>query len=130
MKLDKQLINILKSGAKKMYKDEKRKFQAEVTNEYLGGSSRKAETIFGWNSRTVKLGINELRTGITYLLGYKNRGSKNTEDVDLNLEKDLEELLKNDIQADEKLGNSFKYLKISAREVCKKLEENKGYEKG
>ncbi|MDQ7022030.1 MAG: hypothetical protein Q9M97_00595 [Candidatus Gracilibacteria bacterium] len=48
----------------------------------------------------------------------------------MNLEKDLEELLKNDIQADEKLGNSFKYLKISAREVCKKLEENKGYEKG
>jgi hypothetical protein len=46
MKLDKKLINILKSWAKKMHKEEKRKFQAEVTNEYLWWSSRKAETIF------------------------------------------------------------------------------------
>ena len=129
MKLDKKLINILKSWAKKMHKEEKRKFQAEVTNEYLWWSPRKAETIFWWNSRTVKLWINELRTGIICILGYKNRWPKNTEDVDLNLEKDLEYLLKNDVQADEKVWNSFKYLQISAKSVCEKLEEIKWYKK-
>ena len=129
MKLDKKLIMLLKSGAKKMKKSEKRKFQAEVTNEYLNWSPRKAETIFWWNSRTVRLWLNELRTGIVCVLWYKNRWQRKTEVVYSNLEKDLEDLLKNDIQADEKVWNPFKYLKISAREVCEKLEKEKWYKK-
>jgi hypothetical protein len=129
MKLDKKLINLLKSWVKKMHKEEKRKFQAEITNEYLWWSPRKAQTIFWWKATTVKLWQNELRTGITCELLYKNRGQRKTEEINKNLKKDIDELVKNDFCADEKLWNSFKYLKISAREVCEMLEKEKWYKK-
>ena len=73
--------------------------------------------------------LKQLESGITCFLKYSKSWVKKTEDKLPILEKDLEKLLKNDIQADEKLWNSFKYLKISAREVCEKLEEIKWYEK-
>lgn len=127
--LDKDLIKLLKSWAKKMKKGDKRKFQAEVTNKYLWWSARKSETVFWWKPKTVRLWQNELRTGITCVLLYKNSWAKRTEVVHKNLEKDLEDLLQNDVHADEKVWNSFKYLQISAREVCNKLETEKRYEK-
>lgn len=128
-KMDIKLIKILKSAAKKMHKEEKRKFQAEVTNEYFLGVARKAEVTLWWSTKTVKLWLKELETGITCIFDYTKSWVKKTEDRLPNLEKDLEELLQNDILADEKLWNTFKYLKISAREVCEKLEEEKWYKK-
>ena len=127
--MDPKLIKILKSAAKKMHKEKKRKFQAEVTNEYFWWVPRKAEINLWWSTKTVKLWLKELETGITCILDYSKSWVKKTETRLPNLEKDLEELLKNDVYADEKVWNSFKYLKISAREVCEKLEEIKWYKK-
>ena len=127
--MDTKLIKILKSGAKKMHKEKKRRFQAEVTIEYFWWVARKAEITLWWSTKTVKLGLKELESGITCTLDYSKWWVVKMEDRFPNLEKDLEELLKNDIQADEKVWNSFKYLKISAREVCEKLEKEKWYKK-
>jgi ribosomal protein L28 len=53
-----------------MHKEKKRKFQAEVTNEYFWWVARKAEINLGWSTKTVKLWLKELETGITCVLNY------------------------------------------------------------
>jgi hypothetical protein len=44
--------------------NERRSAMGDVTRTLLEGKSRLAETVFGWNRHTVKVGLNEHRTGI------------------------------------------------------------------
>ncbi|CAK0767866.1 transposase [Gammaproteobacteria bacterium] len=57
-------INDLRSDAKNMYGAERRSFQADITLKYCHGSARKAEKIFGWGRRTIKVGLAEKKTGV------------------------------------------------------------------
>lgn len=125
-----KIIKNFQSAARKMHKHEKRLFQAEICKDYLGGSARKAERVFHWWRESVELGLNELRTGIICLGNYSKRGRKKTEEKYEDLEKDIAELIEGDIHADPKLETTFQYCKISANAVSRKLEEEKGYEKG
>ncbi|KAM3098245.1 hypothetical protein ACKFKF_17875 [Phormidesmis sp. 146-12] len=54
----------LKDAAQKLSGSRKRDFIAKVTQDYLDGSARKAETMFGWNRHSVQLGLHERRTGM------------------------------------------------------------------
>jgi hypothetical protein len=47
-----------------MFGVNRRAFQAIMTSKYCTGHARLAERIFGWGRYTVKLGLNEQRTGI------------------------------------------------------------------
>ena len=125
-----KMIKSFKSAAKKMHKHKKRRFQAEICRDYLNESARKAEYIFGWNRASIKLGLQELKTGIICLGNYSQRGRKKIEDEYENLEKDIKDLLEEKVHADPKLETTFQFCKISAKAVCKKLEEEKGYKKG
>jgi len=57
-------IKELRTTAKKMYGVERRLFEAEITLKYCHGSPRKAEKVFGWGRRTIKIGLAELKTGV------------------------------------------------------------------
>ena len=48
----------------KMKGSDRRAFQAQITLKYCNGSARNAETHFGWNRKTVTLGLNEQRSGL------------------------------------------------------------------
>lgn len=124
------MIETFKSAVQKMHKYEKRQFQAEICRDYLGGSARKAESTFGWCRKAVQLGLHELKTGIICLGNYSERGRKKTEEIYTHLEKDIADLIEGSIHADPKLKTTFKYCKISAQSVKKRLEEEKGYKKG
>lgn len=42
----------------------RRSAMGDVTTSLLGGKSRVAEDVFGWNRATVELGMNEFRTKV------------------------------------------------------------------
>jgi len=65
--LDEGHLNDLKLAASKMLGPERRSFQAEMAVKYCSGSPRQAEVVFGWNRKTVELGLHEWRTGIVCL---------------------------------------------------------------
>ncbi|MBD2248805.1 hypothetical protein H6G26_36575 [Nostoc sp. FACHB-888] len=44
---------------------ERRSFQAEMALKYCQGSTRLAETLFGWGRQNIEVGLAEKRTGIT-----------------------------------------------------------------
>ena len=54
------MVATIKDAAGKLRGRRKRTFQAKVTLDYLDGSARRAETVFGWGREAVGKGLLEL----------------------------------------------------------------------
>jgi transposase len=117
----------IKDAAKKLSGPSKREFMAKVTEDYLGGSARKAESVFGWGRQTVQLGLNERRTGLTCYDNYRARGNHKSETRLPELEADIRALVDGQAQADPKFQSTFLYSRVSARSVREALIQEKGY---
>lgn len=117
----------LKKAAEKLTGYKKRAFMAEVTEDYFGGSSRKAETHLGWSRQAIATGLKERETGILCVDNYRARGRKKTEEILPNLEEDIKSLVERHSQADPKFQSTFVYTKISARAVREALISERGY---
>ena len=72
--LPEHILTTLREAARLLTGPKRRRFQAQVTLDYLNGSVRLAERVFGWGRQTIQLGLYELRTGITCLDRYTERG--------------------------------------------------------
>ena len=117
----------LKDASRKLTGPKKRAFMATVTEDYLDGSARKAETYLGWKRHTVQLGLHERRTGLVCVDNYRARGRQKTEVHLPQLPPDIHELVAGQSQADPDLKNTFAYTKVSAQSVLTALVSEKGY---
>jgi hypothetical protein len=117
-----------KDAAQKLTGNRKRDFIAKVTEDYLESSARKAETLFGWNRRSVQLGLCERRTGMVCVDDYRARGRHKSEEKLPDLEADIRSLVERYSQADPTFQSTFAYARISARAVREALMNEKGYE--
>ena len=79
MQLTETVKLTFKDAAKKLTGNRKRDFIAKVTEDYFGGSARKAETVLGWNRHSVQKGLQERRTGMICVDNYRARGCKKSE---------------------------------------------------
>jgi hypothetical protein len=118
----------IKDAAKKLTGYRKRDFMAKVSEDYFDGSARKAETVFGWDRRSVQLGLHERRAGIVCVDNYQARGRHKSEEKLLHLEADIRSLVDAQAQADPKFQSTFVYARISARAVREALISEKGYD--
>jgi transposase len=126
-KLTPPVIRTIQDGARKLTGAKRRKFQAQVTQDYLDGSARKAETVFGWSRKTVELGLNELRTGITCIGNFGLRGRPRVEDEKPRLIEDIVSLVDPQTQTDPKFQGRFKYTRMTAKAVRQALIDEKGW---
>lgn len=126
--LNKTVKATIKDAVEKLTGQPKRAFMAKVAQDYLGGSARKAETVFGWNRHSVQLGLHERRSGIVCVDNYRARGRHKTEAVLPNIEADIRVLVDAQAQADPKFQTTFCYARISARAVREALIEENGYD--
>jgi len=117
----------IKDAAKKLSGPSKREFMAKVTEDYLGGSARKAESVFGWGRQTVQLGLNERRTGLSCCDNCRARGNHRSEKRLPELEADIRALVDGQAQADPKFQSTFLYSRVSASSVREALIQEKGY---
>lgn len=125
--LTEQQIMTMKDAARKLTGVKRRAFQAQVTLDYLDGSARRAETVFGWFRKTVKLGLNELRTGITCVDNFSARGNRRTEEKLPQLEQDLRSLAEPESQVDPKFQSPFAYTRMTAKAMRRALIKKKGW---
>jgi hypothetical protein len=116
-----------KEAAKKLTGSRKRDFMAKVAEDYLSGSARQAETVFGWNRQSVQLGLHERRTGILCADAYQLRGRPKSEVLLPDLAADIRSLVEPQTQADPKFQTTLIYARISARAVREALIQEKGY---
>jgi hypothetical protein len=79
IELSEQPIATIKDAAKKLTGAKRRAFQAQVAIDYVNSKPYLDERIFGWDRKTVALGLNELRTGFVCFDNFKARGNKKTE---------------------------------------------------
>jgi transposase len=126
-KLSDTVKETIKDAADKLSGPSKREFIAKVTEDYLGGSARKAESIFGWGRQTVQRGLDERRTGFLCCDNYKARGNHKSEERFPQLKADIRDLVDGQAQADPKFQSTFLYARISARAVREALIQEKGY---
>jgi Rhodopirellula transposase DDE domain len=118
----------LKDAARKLTGYRKRDFMAKVAEDYFAGSARKAETVLGWNRKSVQLGLHERRTELICLDNYGARGRHKSETELPNLEADIRSMVDVQSQADPKFQSTFLYARVSARAVRENLVSEKGYD--
>jgi transposase len=126
-KMTEQLIATIRDAARKLTGSKRRAFQAQVTLDYLAGSARRAERMFGWGRETVELGLNELRTGILCIENFSERGNRKTEEKFPRLEQDIRDLAEPQSQQDPKFQSPFLYTRMTAKSMRKALIEQKGW---
>ena len=125
--LSKQHIATIKDAAKKLTGAKRREFQAQVSIDYLNSKAHLAERIFGWDRKTVALGLNELRSGVVCIDDFKARGNKKTEEKMPQLEIDIVALAEPESQIDPKFQTAFKYTRITAKAMREALITKKGW---
>jgi transposase len=120
--LTEAVINTLREAAHLLTGHKRRQFQAQVALDYLDGSPRRAERVFGWGRSTVELGLHELRTGIICLDAFSARGrGKRVEVKQPAIVARLEQLLANDIAGDPM--SEEKWVRSSLTHLSGKLQE-------
>ncbi len=92
-KFSERIKSTFKDAAEKLTGHRKQDFMGRVSEEYFGGSARKAETVMGWNRRSVQLGLNERRSGFICVDNYQGRGRHKSEVVIATLEADIRSLV-------------------------------------
>lgn len=118
---------LIKSAGQRLKGSERRAFFAEVGELLCSGNPRKTESQFGFNRHTVKLGLNERRTGLICYGNYVEQGKQKTEVAKPQLATDIRSLVDPESQADKQLRNTFAYTRLTARAVRQKLIEEKGW---
>ena len=122
-----QQIATIKDAASKLTGAKRRAFQAQVALDYLEGSPRRAERVFGWWRKAVELGLNEQRTGIICLDNTSARGNRKTEVKQPWLEQDIRSLAEPQSQQDPKFQSPFQYTRMTAKAMRQALMDQKGW---
>jgi hypothetical protein len=74
-----ELKEVIKRAATLLTGALRRRYQAEMTQKFLGGSSRQAERVFGWARETVEKGSNALQSGVVCKDHFDARGNRRME---------------------------------------------------
>ena len=121
------VILTIRDAARQLTGPKRRQFEAQVCLDYLGGSARKAQTVFGRSSKTVALGLHELRTGITCIDNFSQRGRRKSEVVQPQLLEDILALVEPHSQTDPKFQGRFQYTRLTAKAVRQALIDEKNW---
>jgi len=126
------MVATIKDAAAKLRGRRKRTFQAKVTLDYLEGSPRRAETVFGWGREAVGKGLVELEgrsasSDVSKDPRQEARGRPKTEERLSGLEADIRSLVDPQSQVDPKFQSPFAYTRMTAASVRQALIDRKGY---
>lgn len=128
MALDEATKQVYIETAQALKGSERRSFMARVVKALGEGGQRQAERELGWNGRTIRKGMHELRSGRVCLDAYVARGRKAAEERLPNLLKDIEAIVDGQSQTDPRFESSRLYTRLSAAEVRRQLIAQKGYQ--
>jgi len=111
----------------KMHGHERRSYMAEMTMKYCEGSSRKAETVFGWNRNAAETGLGEKRTGIICIGAQSARcGRTLWEEKEPEAAETLRRIADEHSQQDPTFRSTIAYTRLTAKAAVNALKE-KGF---
>ena len=106
----------------------RRAFQAEMTLKYCNGSARQAESKFGWNRRSVTVGLAEKRTGIV-CEGAQSAcsGNRRWEEREPSAAAALKQLAEAHAQQEPSFTSSIAFTRLTAAEALRQ-QKKQGYQ--
>jgi hypothetical protein len=104
-----------------------RVFKAKVVKALGPGGQRQAERELDWNRKTIRKGQRELDRGEPVEDNFSARGRKKAEEHLSNLLDDIRDLVEPTSQADPTFRTTHLYTPLTAKEVRRRLIEDKGY---
>jgi hypothetical protein len=88
---------------------------------------RQAQRLFGWGRDTLRKALHERRTGLTCQDAFGCRGRKPAEFHLPRLLPDIQDIVRDHVQADPTFATTRLYCRLSAAEVRRQLISRKGY---
>ena len=121
--LSESQIEDLRLAASYLTGVKRRAFQAEMTLKYCNGSARRAESEFGWNRRTVTVGLAEKRTGVV-CQGAQSAlsGNKRWEEREPLAASALKQLAEAHAQQEPSFTSSIAFTRLTAAEAHAQLK--------
>jgi hypothetical protein len=95
----------------------------DATLVLLDGKHRVAEDVFGWGRSVVKVGINELKTGISCVNDLSKRIKPKTEEKNPELLLDIHKIMEPHSEADSHLRTTLLHTNMTAKTVYDSLVE-------
>jgi len=123
-RIPKYIVELIARLVKRIEWSERRRAMADVTLTLLEGKARIAEEVFGWGRSTVKLGIEELKSGMVCVNDLSRRRKPKTEEKCPELLRAIRLIMDPASQAQSHLRTSFSYTNVTAKSVRSTLVEN------
>ena len=92
------------------------------------GGQRWAEAHLGWNRQLIRKGKGELESGVDIPDRFDLRGRKKAEEHHPNLLKDIHAIADPNSQTDPTFRSTRRYVRITAKEVWRRLRDSAGYQ--
>lgn len=127
MKLTEHAKALYIKTAKKLKGTDRRQFMASIVEGLGIGGQTFAEQELGWNRRTIRKGMKELKSGEPIIDGFKRSGRKRVETKLPNLLKDIKSLVDPHSQTDPSFKSTRLYTRMTANEVRRQLIEQFAY---
>jgi hypothetical protein len=119
-----ETISLINNHVTRIPWPERRAAMGETTLVLLSGSSRLAESVFGWSRKAVKLGINEFQSGIRCIDDIGTRRRNKTEENSPQLLVDIKKIIDPHSHADCQLRSDLAHSNITAQAVHDALLQN------
>jgi transposase len=121
------LRNSIKYAAVHLKGSNRRIFIATTVRSVGEGGQRMAEKVLEWNRGTIRKGMHELERGIHCVDSFSGRGRKLAEEHLSGLLEDITDIVKPSSQADPTFRTTKLYTPLTAKNVHKRLFEQKKY---
>lgn len=125
-KHDKDIMGLLKEGAKHAKGSARRMYMAKVVQAFGHGGQRLAERELGWNRKTIRKGQYELEHGVQQDK-FAARGRKKVEAYLPNLLQDIRDIASQNSETDPTFHTTKLYTPLSAKSVRQQLVTVKHY---
>ena len=122
-----ELNTFLDETRSKLKGSERRKFMAKVVRLMGRGGQFRAEIELGWDRKTIIKGTKELDSGIDCVDYFSGRGRHSIEQKLPNLFDDIKQIVDPKSQCDPTFRTTMLYSPLSAKEVYRRLIEDKHY---
>jgi len=106
----------------------RRLFMASVVVQLDRGGQRLAAQELGWNRDLIRKGLHELTSGMTCVDDFSSRGRKHWEERQPGLATDIRKIVEVHCETDPTFRTTRLYRRLTAKEVCRQLVEDKGYQ--
>jgi hypothetical protein len=125
--LTSEIKMLLQEIRNKLKGAERRQFMARVVSVLGRGGQLRAEKELGWDRKAIIKGTKELRSGITCIDNLSGRGRRSAEVHLPNLLEDIKSIVNPVSQTDPTFRTTNLYSPLTAREVRRRLIEEKNY---